>query len=83
MIPLSRNLDAIYGELMKFHADGGGDAPESVNQALHESLHQIGWNHDKNVCRIIYLVGDAPPHLDYTDDVHYSESCRKARELEF
>src|SRR5207249_6913916 len=29
---LSNDLDAIYGHLMGFKADGGGDTPESVNQ---------------------------------------------------
>src|SRR5262249_40446712 len=26
------------------------------------------------------LVGDAPPHMDYTDDVKYPETCKKAVE---
>src|SRR5262249_13908075 len=28
--------------------------------------------------RIIFLVGDAPPHMDYKDDVKYPETCQKA-----
>ncbi|HPG25962.1 MAG TPA: VWA domain-containing protein, partial [Myxococcota bacterium] len=30
---LSPDLDAMYAELMRFSAGGGGDGPESVNQA--------------------------------------------------
>src|SRR6266404_9783459 len=29
---------------------------------------------------MIFLVGDAPPHMDYTDDVKYPITCKKACE---
>jgi hypothetical protein len=32
------------------------------------------------VYRVIFLVGDAPPHLDYQDDVRYDRSVRLARQ---
>ena len=32
------DLDAVYTQLMRFQADGGGDTPESVNQALYEAV---------------------------------------------
>jgi Mg-chelatase subunit ChlD len=75
---LTDNLDAIHGELMKFKAEGGGDFPESVNQALHESVTKITWSKNKKTLKIIFLVGDAPPHMDYKDDVKYPESCKLA-----
>src|SRR6266404_5929448 len=31
---LTDDIDAIYGQLQAFHAAGGGDTPESVNEAL-------------------------------------------------
>src|SRR5215813_14405569 len=34
---LTTDLDAIHGELKKFTADGGGDTPEHVNQALYDA----------------------------------------------
>jgi len=34
---LTPDLDAIYAELQAYRADGGGDGPESVNQALYEA----------------------------------------------
>jgi hypothetical protein len=76
---LSADLDAVYGHLRKFKADQGGDFPESVNQALYESVTKIKWSTDKETLRIIFLVGDAPPHMDYKDDVKYPESCKLAR----
>jgi len=30
------------------------------------------------VTKIIFLVGDAPPHMDYADDVKYADSCAAA-----
>jgi hypothetical protein len=77
---LSSDLDAIYARLMQFQADGGGDGPESVNQALHEAVTRLDWSTSPNVYRVIFLVGDAPPHLDYQDDIRYDRSVRLARQ---
>jgi Mg-chelatase subunit ChlD len=75
---LTDDLDGIYGHLMSFQAQGGGDFPESVNQALHESVTKISWSKDKKTLKLIFLVGDAPPHMDYPDDVKYPETCKLA-----
>jgi von Willebrand factor type A domain len=77
---LTDDLDAVYAHLMEFRAEGGGDAPESVNQALLESVATINWSADKKTLKIVFLVGDAPPHLDYANDVQYPETCRRAVE---
>jgi len=76
---LTDDIDSIYAELFAFHADGGGDGPESVNQALHDAVTQFGWSDSQNVYKVIFLVGDAPPHMDYQDDVKYPEVVRLAR----
>jgi|SRR5262245_58269022 len=75
---LSDDLDAVHGNLKTFQAQGGGDTPEHVNQALFDAVHKVKWSTDKSTLRIIFLVGDAPPHMDYTDDVKYPETCKKA-----
>ncbi len=75
---LSEDIDDVYAKLMKFQAQGGGDTPESVNQALHEAVTKIKWNKSKKVLKLVFLVGDAPPHMDYQDDVKYPEVCKKA-----
>jgi Mg-chelatase subunit ChlD len=75
---LTDDLDAVYGNLMKFQAAGGGDTPESVNQALYESVTKIKWSDNKKTLKLIFLVGDAPPHMDYKDDVKYTETCKLA-----
>jgi len=77
---LSDDLDAVYGHLMDFQVGGGGDTPESVNQALNEAVTKISWSKDSNTLKLIFLVGDAPPHMDYPDDVKYPETVRLAKE---
>jgi Mg-chelatase subunit ChlD len=77
---LTDDLDSIHGHLKKFVATGGGDEPEHVNQALYDAVHKIKWSTDKKTLRIIFLVGDAHPHMDYSDDVKYPETCKKAVE---
>ena len=46
---LSEDLDSMYANLMDFRAQGGGDGPESVNQALYDAIHQVSWSQDANV----------------------------------
>ncbi len=78
--PMTDDLDAVYSDLMKFSAGGGGDTPESVNQALHEAYTKFTWTPNTgdgvNTLRLIYLVGDAPPHMDYDQDVSFKDTCK-------
>jgi Mg-chelatase subunit ChlD len=80
VVDLTDDLDSVHAKLMGFVAAGGGDEPESVNEALHDALHKIHWSDGSGVLRIIYLVGDAPPHMDYPQDIPYITSCRQACE---
>jgi Mg-chelatase subunit ChlD len=66
-VDLSTDLDSVYAALMDFQADGGGDTPESVNQALYDAVHHMSWNQQEQSYRVIFLVGDAPPHTDYNE----------------
>jgi len=75
---LSEDIDTVYANLQKFQAGGGGDTPESVNQALDEAVNKITWSTDRSVLKIIFLVGDSPPHMDYEDDVKYQATCARA-----
>lgn len=75
---LSDDIDTVYANLQKFQAGGGGDLPESVNQALNEAVSMIHWSTDRNVLKLIFLVGDSPPHMDYPDDVKYPTTCELA-----
>ncbi len=76
--PLDDDLDGVYDNLMSFRADGGGDTPEHVNRALHDAVHSISWSDDSETLKLIFLVGDCPPHMDYGDGYHYRDVCQAA-----
>ncbi len=80
VVDLSADLDSMYATLMDFEANGGGDGPESVNQALHEAVHKVSWSQDPAAYKVVFLVGDAPPHMDYANDVKYPETAAAAKE---
>jgi hypothetical protein len=65
-----RNLSTVY-------ADGGGDTPESLNEALHDALHEVEWRGGESV-QLIFLIADAPPHLDYSQDYDYAQEMEIA-----
>src|SRR5688572_9896051 len=73
VVDLNRDLDSMYAKLMNFAADGGGDGPEAVNEALEAAIHRLSWSQDPSTYKVVFLVGDAPPHMDYQDDVKYSQ----------
>jgi hypothetical protein len=58
-------------------ADGGGDYPESLNEGLHKAVNQVEWRNEDTV-KLIFLVADAPPHLDYSQDYDYAEEMENA-----
>lgn len=76
---LSDDLDSMYANLMDFKVQGGGDGPESVNQALYDAIHKVSWSQEANVYKVAFLVGDAPPHMDYPDDVKYPVTLAAAK----
>ncbi|MFT7561052.1 MAG: Mg-chelatase subunit ChlD [Flavobacteriales bacterium] len=76
---LNSDIDSIYSELKRYKAQGGGDTPESVNQALGEAIQSISWSQNPKDIRIIYLVGDAPPHMDY-EERQYPDLSLDAKE---
>lgn len=77
---LTEDLDAVYANLQGFRADGGGDGPEHVGQALGEAVSLMKWTDDKKAARMIFLVGDAPAHDDYNDGWNTRAWAKKAIE---
>ena len=79
VIDLSEDLDSMYATLMGFRAIGGGDGPESVNQALYDAVNRISWSQSQDSYKVVFLVGDAPPHMDYKNDVKYPVTLAQAK----
>jgi hypothetical protein len=74
------DVQQFAANLSQVSADGGGDEPESVNAGLHEAIHLPGWADASSGrhLRMIVLVGDAPPHLDYANDYEYPDLLEDA-----
>ncbi len=75
----SVDTDACIEFIERIAAAGGGDGPESVNQALHEAIHTFNWDMDESVDRMIFLIGDAEPHF-YPEDFRWVEEIEVALE---
>jgi len=75
---LDDDLDRVFKHLHGFSAGGGGDTPEHVSRALSEAVGKMSWSSDPTVVKVIYLVGDAPPHTDYQDGYNFRDAAREA-----
>jgi von Willebrand factor type A domain-containing protein len=73
------DMDEVFGHLSEFRAEGGGDTPEHVSAAMHDAVHRLTWSSGPAL-RMIILVGDAPPHMDYQDGFDYRRHVREARQ---
>jgi hypothetical protein len=76
---LSGDMDEVYAHLREFRAEGGGDFPEHVSAALADAVGRVSWSQSAAL-RMIFLVGDAPPHLDYQDGFDFRKAVREARQ---
>jgi len=74
------DVSQFVDELSAVMASGGGDYPESLNEGLHDALHLPEWR-SGDCIRLIFLIADAPPHLDYGNDYDYAEEVLYAAEM--
>jgi Mg-chelatase subunit ChlD len=72
----TNDVNAFQGVLNALQADGGGDYPEAMNEALHDAVHNLNWR-GNGTTRLMVLLADAPPHLDYGHS-HYDNSAMAA-----
>ena len=79
-VELTRDIQDLYANLLELRARGGGDWPESVNEALDVAINKLQWTSGNDVRRIVFLVGDAPPHMDYAQDTKYPVTLSVAKQ---
>jgi len=77
--PFTEDIQAFDAALRKINANGGGDYPESVNQGLAQAVRGMQWR--PSSAKVAFLIGDAPPHMDYKGEATYGESAREALAL--
>ena len=60
---LTDDIKTTQAFIDKQHANGGGDFPEAIPEALMAAINSAGWNQQARA-RIAFLVLDAPCHKD-------------------
>ncbi len=74
--PFTLDLQAFDAQIQTIQAGGGGDGPESLNQGLAVGVAGMDWR--ENAARVAFLIADAPPHMDYQEDVTYGRAAAAA-----
>jgi hypothetical protein len=75
--PFSSDLAAFSRSVARIQADGGGDYPEDMQAGLSLAIDQLAWRSDATA-RLVVVIADAPPHLDYQDERDYADAARRA-----
>ncbi len=74
--PFTSDIRAFDAALATIRANGGGDGPESLNQGVAEAVGRADWR--EGAAKVMFLIADAPPHMDYDGDIPYGESLKAA-----
>ena len=74
--PFTGDIKAFDAALSTIRADGGGDGPESLNQGLAEAVGRADWR--EGAAKVMFLIADAQPHMDYDGDIPYGETLKAA-----
>jgi hypothetical protein len=59
---LTGDLESFLAALADVQADGGGDYPEALDEALVDALEKPAWRRDGAV-ELVFLIADAPPQV--------------------
>jgi len=73
------SLEQFRSTLSQQHASGGGDYPEAVHLALAEA-GKLSWRKE-GTARVLFLVGDAPPHEQYFRETIEAVSALRRRTI--
>ncbi len=77
--PLDSDISKTVNFIKKQRAGGGGDFPEAVDAALEETIQKQNWSKEA-IARIVFLVLDAPPHMQQHNISSLQKSIRMAAE---
>lgn len=75
--PFSDDIDKFVGDISQLQADGGGDGPEALNEALHASVNDLSWDASNKTAKLLFLIGDAGPHF-YPNDYKWEDEAKNA-----
>jgi Mg-chelatase subunit ChlD len=77
---LSDSLNSIQSNVNELAAEGGGDTPESVNEAMNVAINEMSWDKSANTSKLVFLIGDSGPHTDYQEPYNYRSLAQQAKE---
>ncbi len=77
--PLDSDISKTVNFIKKQSAGGGGDFPEAVDVALEETIQKQNWSKDA-MARVVFLILDAPPHMQQQNISSLQKSIRIAAE---
>ena len=74
---MTTDVKGLQARIATLQANGGGDTPEHVNEAVRVAVRTLKFK-PESVARLVFLIGDAPPHLDYANDEGYMNAMQEA-----
>ncbi len=85
-LELTRNIESAVNFIRNIESRGGGDLPEAVADGLDFAINQMNWNNEviqqnqkiypyPYTKKLIFLIGDAPPHGEGSTDQSYIQGC--------
>jgi von Willebrand factor type A domain len=74
----TNNVESFRKALAQVTADGGGDEPEALDEAFADALSKPNWSAAGKAIQLVFLVADAPPHVDRQVQSPYTTSMIEA-----
>ncbi len=75
--PFTKDVGSILQFIRSQGANGGGDFPEAVSDAVYEMVNDLEW-HEESKVKLCFLLLDAPPHSDQVSMDKYRKSVQAA-----
>ncbi len=75
VIPFTSDMEEFKSELAQVWASGGGDTPEDLQAGLYDAMSKLDWR--KSGIRLLFVIADAPPHLDYGQQYTYLDAMKE------
>lgn len=82
VFPFTEDIDKVVKDVSSLQAQGGGDAPEAVASALHDSVHTLKWDESKKTLKLLFVIGDAGPNKSDPCDWHKEAKDAIARGIQ-
>ena len=72
------DVDAFRSALGEVTADGGGDDPEAMDEALAAAIDEPAWRDPGEAVQVAFVVADAPPQVGRNVPTPYDRSLQEA-----